>query len=120
MSGGRCSFILLSLRSFLGSFESFLSLLGDWAGPWSMVMVVHTLLSGRVRVHGPARPPLLSWLIGTAVAFLLSSSPFFTGPPLATGIFRNSDAGVLLGSFVSLVLSLVLLGGGGTRRPSSS
>ena len=83
---------------FLGALEGFLSLMGVGLAAWTGVFLVyewkkHSLFSGRTA--GFRWDALIAWGLATFVGIVFTATPVFSGP-FATGIFAQSNLGVLL------------------------
>jgi NCS1 family nucleobase:cation symporter-1 len=115
-------YILLVARNFIGSFESFLSLLAAVLAPWAAVYLmdqprladpglpVEELYRGAASRFGRWRwPALTAWGAGLVVALGFTSTSLWSGP-FARGVLQGSDLGFLLGFGVALGLYALLRG----------
>lgn len=125
-------YILLIAKNFLGTFETFLSLLADALTAWSAVFLVDMVVRRRVGYdpaglintgsssryygRGGANPAaLIAWLAGLVVGLLFTSTTLVSGP-LAQGVFAASNIGYFLGFIVSVVLYATLGRWGASER----
>ena len=128
VSVGASLYILLVAQDFIGSFESFLSLLAGVLAPWAAIYLldqrrlanpalpVAELYRGAASRFGAWRwPALIAWGAGLLVSLALTWTPLWSGP-LAVGVFHGSDLGFLVGFGVSFVV----YGLWGHRRPQGA
>ena len=124
LTGAAGWYFLISNSPFIGTFQTFLSLIGSTLAPWAGIMVMDFLLSKKkdfkhrtaglydmettslrsVRGHlrGFGILGLLSWLLGIAVTLLFASSPIWNGL-FANTLIGTTQLGFLVGFLVSLL-----------------
>lgn len=93
--------LMTARQGLLGTFEGFVELLACPIASWAAVLLVGVASAQRTATrsgHG-AWATTLSWLTGTVLGLLLTSSPLFTGP-LARGTFAHSSLGYVAGAVI--------------------
>ncbi|NMP22925.1 cytosine permease, partial [Sulfobacillus harzensis] len=103
LSIGVALIVLLHATGFIGTFESFLSILAGVLSPWAAIFLWETprLARGAGRDEPLIRwPTFIAWMLGLAASLLTTSSTLFNGP-WAVGIFQGSSLNYVLGFLVS-------------------
>lgn len=91
--------MMTARHSLLGTFEGFVELLACPVATWAVVLLVAMALERRTpdRAEVGARAATISWLVGTVLGLLLTSSPLFTGP-LAHAVLAHGSIGYVAGA----------------------
>ena len=97
---GAGGWIMVGDHALLGSFESFVELLACPIATWASVFLVDMAMGRSWPSAATQRIAVGSWLAGTVVGLLLTSSPLYTGP-LAVGVFAGSSLGYFAGSLAA-------------------
>ncbi|CDG89596.1 Cytosine/purines, uracil, thiamine, allantoin permease family protein (modular protein) [Xenorhabdus bovienii str. feltiae Florida] len=108
-------YLLFVTGDFMGPFVSFLLFCGVFLAPWEAVFLLDYIIVRRKQGYctdslyndiGPNGGikwiPVLCWLLGAFVGFLVTKNDFISGP-WAVGIFANSSLGLFLSFFVSFI-----------------
>ncbi len=128
LTGAAGLYFIVSNSPFIGTFETFLGLIGSTLAPWASILLVDMWVSknknaedsldvfhikqGRfaiVRGHlrGFSIPGLMAWIMGVTVTLLFASSPIWTGI-LANTIIGTTQLGFLVGFVVSGLMYYIL------------
>lgn len=93
------AWLMTARRGFLGTFEGFVELLACPVAAWAAVLLAGMAMERRTknRSGGGARAATLSWVVGTVLGLLSTSSPLFTSP-LARGVLAHSSLGYAVGA----------------------
>ena len=113
------AWLLTARRGLLGTFEGFVELLACPVATWAAVLLAGMARERRTgKPSGGARAATLSWLAGTVLGLLLTSSPLFTGP-LARDVLAGDGlgyvAGAVIGAASFAVASVVTTAAAGGR-----
>lgn len=109
-------YILFFAKNFLDPFIAFLLFCGVFLAAWEAIFILDYLCLRRSRGyqteqlyahqgnnHGVRIIPLIIWLLASFCGLLVTNSGFINGP-LAKGIFADSDLGLFVSFFISLLL----------------
>lgn len=98
---GLGSWLMTARQSLLGTFEGFIELLACPVAAWAAVLLVGMAIARRTSKRSGRRAwtATISWLVGTVVGLLLTSSPLLTGP-FARGVLAHSSLGYVVGGVV--------------------
>ncbi len=108
LTGAAGWYFLISNSPFIGTFQSFLTLIGGTLAPWAGIMIMDSLAGmalprfERRHHRRVGMPGLLAWLLGITTTLLFASSAIWNGP-FANTLVGRSQSGFVVGFFVSFL-----------------